>query len=45
MDLDRGNKIVSAMSRKEFMYRIILNGTAFLLLIAIIAVLIAKIIS
>jgi len=43
-DLERGNKIVTQMGMREFFYRIAIHTTAFLLMIAIIAVLIHKII-
>jgi uncharacterized membrane protein len=42
--LDDGNKVVNSMGFREFFYRIGLYVVSFLLLIAIIGVLIAKIV-
>lgn len=43
-DLERGNKIITQMSMREFFYRMAIHATAFLLLIAIIAMIIHKIV-
>ncbi len=44
-DLERGNKIISQMGWREFLYRIALHGTAFILMICIILVIVMKIVS
>eukprot|EP00347_Sterkiella_histriomuscorum_P020880 403336108 len=38
VDLERGNKIVTEMSMREYIYKLLIHTTAFLLLIAILAV-------
>ena len=38
VDLERGNKIIVEMSMREYVYKILIHTTAFLLLIAILAV-------
>jgi hypothetical protein len=44
-DLERGNKIVVEMSRREFFYRMAIHATMVILFIAIVALIINKIIN
>lgn len=44
VDLERGNKIITDMSMREYVYKLLIHATAFLLLIALIAVFINKLV-